>query len=326
MEFIYDMLSFVLKSVIIVFAIAAVIGIMNRESKQGGKVKVTYLNDKFSQLKNLFMSDKLRKKLKPVERSYKSRTFVLDFKGSVMAPEVSSLSKEIDAILSAGNSSVDDVILNIQSPGGAVTGYGLGAEQIQRLRTAGFKVTATVDEVAASGGYLMASVANKIVASKFAIIGSIGVVAQMPNFKDLLDKVGVNYEVITAGKFKRTLTMVQENTEEHRVKFKEDLEQIHAVFKEHVAHYRPDINIDDVATGEHWLAADAIKRGLIDEIKTSDSLLREVADKNESQLVHLKFSQPKPLSKRLKDATASVITTVFTDIIAKMHDKTTIYR
>jgi len=326
MEFIYDMLSFVLKAFIIVITIAAIIGIASKESKRDGRIKITYLNDKFHQLKHLFMSDKLRKKLTSHKPTYKSRTFVLDFKGSVTASEVGSLTKEIDAILSSGNSRTDDVIIRLQSPGGAVTGYGLGAEQIQRLRTAGFNITATVDEVAASGGYLMASVANKIVASKFAIIGSIGVVAQMPNFKELLDKVGVNYEVITAGKFKRTLTMVQENTDKDRSKFKEDLEQIHAVFKDHVAHYRPDVNIDDVATGEHWLAADAIKRGLIDEIKTSDSLVREVAEKNESQLVHLKFFQPKPLSKRFQAAAANIFTTALTNVITKLSSNYTTYR
>lgn len=326
MEFISELAMFLIKAFVIIIAIAAVVGIASRENRRGGRIKVSEINEQFASLRTLLIPHKIRKKMKREETKYESRTFVLDFQGSVMAPEVKNLTKEVDAVLSSGNPARDNVVVRIHSPGGAVTGYGLGASQIQRLRDAGFDVTATVDEVAASGGYLMASVANKIVASRFSIIGSIGVVAQMPNFKQLLDKVGVNYEVMTAGKFKRTLTMVQENTEEAREKFQQDLEMIHAVFKNHVAKHRPDVDIDAVATGEHWLAEDAIKYGLIDEIKTSDELIRDIVQESKSEVLHYQYIQPKPLSKRLQTATANIMSTAFTSVIAKMNDKTSIYR
>lgn len=200
--------------------------------------------------------------------------FVVDFKGSTKGSEFQQLRQKVDAILAVATDE-DEVIINLNSPGGLVNTYGLCASQLQRLRDHQIFVTVTVDEVAASGGYLMACVANKIVAAPFAYVGSIGVIAGIPNFRRVLNKFDVDYEQVTAGKFKRTLSVLGENTEEGRAKFKQELEAVHQRFKEQVSRYRPQLNIEEVATGEHWLAADALKLGLVDEIATSDEYIHE---------------------------------------------------
>lgn len=200
--------------------------------------------------------------------------YVIDFRGSSKGTEFKDLRLKIDAILDVATPE-DEVIVNLMSPGGLVNSYGLCASQLQRIRDRGITLTVTVDEVAASGGYLMACVANKIVAAPFSYIGSIGVIAGIPNFRRLINKYDVDYEQITAGKFKRTLSVLGENTEEGRAKFKEELEAVHTRFKEQVLRYRPHLDADKVTTGEHWLAVDAKELGLVDEIATSDEYIKE---------------------------------------------------
>ncbi|SPT70251.1 protease SohB [Anaerobiospirillum thomasii] len=199
--------------------------------------------------------------------------FVINFSGSVKGSEVKSLREKIDAILDVATDK-DEVIVNLTSPGGMVNSYGLCSSQLCRIRDRGINLVCTVDSVAASGGYLMACVANKIVAAPFAYIGSVGVVAGVPNFKRAINKLNVDYEQITAGKYKRTLTMFGENTDEGRQKFKEELEVIHKRFKEQIVRFRPQVDLDKVATGEHWLALDAKELSLIDEIATSDEFIQ----------------------------------------------------
>ena len=200
--------------------------------------------------------------------------FVLDFRGSTKGHEFKDLRLKIDAILEVADEH-DEVIVNLCSPGGLVNSYGLCASQLERLRSRNIFLTVTVDEVAASGGYLMACVANKIVAAPFAYVGSIGVIAGIPNFRRVLNKYDVDYEQITAGKFKRTLSVFGENTEEGRQKFKEELEAVHERFKEQVLRYRPQLDVAKVTTGEHWLALDAKELGLVDDIATSDEYIAQ---------------------------------------------------
>lgn len=186
--------------------------------------------------------------------------YVLDFKGSMDAHEVTSLREEISAVLAAATPQ-DEVLLRLESPGGVVHGYGLAASQLERLRKGGIRLTVAVDKVAASGGYMMACVADRIVAAPFAIIGSIGVVAQIPNFHRLLKKNDIDVELHTAGQFKRTLTLFGENTEQGREKFREDLNETHELFKQFVHQQRPSLDIDSVATGEHWFGSQAKEKG-----------------------------------------------------------------
>jgi len=226
----------------------------------------------------------------------KPRVYVIDFDGDVEASEVESMREEITAILSAANKG-DEVMVRLKSPGGMVHAYGLAASQLQRIRDAGYKLSITVDEVAASGGYMMACVADSIVAAPFAVLGSIGVVAELPNFHRLLKKANVDYEQHTAGDYKRTLTMFGENTSHGRDKFKQDLDETHELFKSFINQNRPQLDLDKVATGEHWYGTKAIELGLVDSLGTSDDwIMTALKDKD---VFAVKYSIKKPISERL---------------------------
>ncbi|GGZ85707.1 protease SohB [Ignatzschineria indica] len=206
--------------------------------------------------------------------------YVLEFDGDIQAEEVRSLREEVSALLQIAEKG-DEVLIRLKSPGGAVNGYGLAASQLVRIRDRGIHLTVAVDEVAASGGYLMASVAHKILAAPFAIVGSIGVVAEMPNFHKLLEKYNIDYEQFTAGEYKRTVSMFGENSEAAKEKFRAELNEIHHIFKDFVQQYRPQLEIEQIATGEYWLAVKALELGLVDELKTSDSyILESMKNKN----------------------------------------------
>ena len=201
------------------------------------------------------------------------KVYVLDFKGDTAASAVESLREEITLILATAKVGRDRVVLRLESPGGMVHGYGLAAAQLVRLRDAGFNLTICVDKVAASGGYMMACIANEIISAPFAVVGSIGVVAQVPNFNRLLKEHHVDFELYTAGQFKRTVTMFGENTAEGKAKFEEELQQTHELFKHFVEKYRPQLNVEKVATGEHWYGKDALELNLVDKLQTSDEYL-----------------------------------------------------
>ena len=201
------------------------------------------------------------------------KVFVLDFKGDIQASAVEQLREEITLVLATAKVGKDRVVVRLESPGGMVHGYGLAAAQLVRLRDAGFHVTIVVDKVAASGGYMMACIASEIISAPFAILGSIGVVAQVPNFNRLLKKHNVDFELYTAGEYKRTVTMFGENTPEGKAKFEEELQQTHALFKHFVEKYRPQLNVEKVATGEHWYGQDALDLNLVDKLQTSDEYI-----------------------------------------------------
>jgi len=202
------------------------------------------------------------------------RVFVLDFDGDMQASQVDQLREEVSAILPVVGES-DKVLLRLESGGGVVHGYGLAASQLMRLKDAGITLTISVDKVAASGGYMMACVGDEIIAAPFAILGSIGVVAQLPNFHRLLKKNDIDFEMHTAGEYKRTLTVFGENTDKAREKFQADIDDIHVLFKEFVSSNRPVVAIDEVATGEFWFGQRALEKNLADRLCTSDSFLVE---------------------------------------------------
>ncbi|EXD37667.1 MULTISPECIES: protease SohB [Acinetobacter] len=201
------------------------------------------------------------------------KVFVLDFKGDIQASAVEQLREEITLVLATAKAGKDRVVVRLESPGGMVHGYGLAAAQLVRLRDAGVHVTIVVDKVAASGGYMMACIASEIISAPFAILGSIGVVAQVPNFNRLLKQHNVDFELYTAGEYKRTVTMFGENTPEGKAKFEEELQQTHALFKHFVEKYRPQLNVEKVATGEHWYGQDALDLNLVDKLQTSDEYI-----------------------------------------------------
>jgi len=222
-----------------------------------------------SKLELLQLSQQLAKEARARKKT-NEKIYVLDFKGDTAASAVEQLREEITLILATAKAGRDRVIVRLESPGGMVHGYGLAAAQLVRLREAGFHLTICVDKVAASGGYMMACIASEIISAPFAIVGSIGVVAQVPNFNRLLKDNKIDFELFTAGEYKRTVSMFGENTEEGKAKFEEEIQQTHALFKHFVEKYRPQLNVEKVATGEHWYGQDALDLNLVDKLQTSD--------------------------------------------------------
>ena len=307
MEFLLDIAEFLLQAVILLgvflVAFAGVVAISQRKRGAGedGSVEARSLNERLEAQQDVIRSvveepaankarekelkkqkkqkDKaakqaLKKKTEDSEDPGRPRIFVLDFDGDIQASQVDQLREEISAILPVARAS-DEVLLRLESGGGAVHGYGLAASQLVRLKDAGVKLTVAVDKVAASGGYMMACVADEIIAAPFAILGSIGVVAQLPNFHRLLKKNDIDFEMHTAGEFKRTLTLFGENTDKAREKFQSDIDDIHLLFKDFVASNRPALAIDEVATGEYWFGQRALEKNLTDRLCTSDGFLLE---------------------------------------------------
>lgn len=313
MEFLFEYGLFMAKigSVILLLSIAIsviIFVIMNAKVEKRNLI-IKNLNDKYEfmsttlnsqilnkkELKKYLKNKKQQNKEKP-EQENKAKLFVLNFKGDIKASSVSSLREEITAILTIAEPR-DEVLIILESAGGTVHGYGLGASQLRRVRDRNIKLTVSVDKVAASGGYMMACVANKIIAAPFAIIGSIGVLAQIPNFHRLLKKMNIDFEQITAGEYKRTLTLFGKNTKEDRNKVKEDIENTHELFKSFVKENRTQVDIEAIATGEHWYGQRAIELKLVDELITSDDYLINSA--KHSNVFEIKVENKKKLSEKL---------------------------
>lgn len=218
------------------------------------------------------------------------KVFVLDFLGNIKADAVANLREEISAIISAGKQG-DEVVVRLESGGGQVNAYGLAAAQLVRLKDAGFDLTICVDKIAASGGYMMACTANKILASEFAVIGSVGVVSQLPNFHEFLKQHNIGFEMFTAGEYKRTVTMFGENSDKDRAKYQEDINRIHQLFKDFIQKHRQNIDIDKIATGEFWFGVDAKTLNLVDDIMTSDAYLLQQMDKHDVFLLQ-SYTEP----------------------------------
>jgi len=314
-EFFAEYLGFLAKTVTLVMAVlvvlVAVVVLRSKERGKGsGHLEVHKLNDFYKGMRERLEQSVLDKdRLKAIHKEeakaakrakkageHKPRVFVLDFDGDLRASATEHLRHEVTAVLSLATPQ-DEVVLRLESGGGMVHGYGLAASQLARIRQAGVPLTVCVDKVAASGGYMMACLGDKILSAPFAILGSIGVVAQLPNVHRLLKKHDIDFEVLTAGEYKRTLTVFGENTEKGREKFQEDLEITHELFKNFVARYRPQLAIDEIATGEVWLGLAALGKLLVDELKTSDEYLAERA--KEAELFQLHYVQKKSLQERV---------------------------
>lgn len=289
----FQLLMFSTKALIIVVFIlillAGILMLLGRgKEKISGTIRIKKLNDKISEttenllteilskkdLKHFFKEKKSQEKAKKQaeEQSPQKNVYVLNFNGDIKASAVASLREEVTAVLGVAKPE-DEVVVCVESGGGMVHAYGLATSQLQRFRNNQIPLTVIVDKVAASGGYLMACVANKVLAAPFAIIGSIGVIVQIPNFNRVLKDKHVEFEQITAGSYKRTLTMFGPNTDEGREKLKEEIEVIHKDFKEVIIQHRQHVDIEKVATGEHWLGTQALELKLVDALTTSDDYI-----------------------------------------------------
>ena len=305
---------------ILIVTVAIFIMVMRSKSGMTEHLDIKNINQKYEQLQLMLKSAILQKKefkkaVKDIKSKHKEsekkkdkdesqrRVFVLDFKGDIRASEVYSLREEITALLTVANEN-DEVLVKVESGGGTVHGYGLAASQLKRIRDKNIKLTVSVDKVAASGGYMMACVADKIIAAPFAIIGSIGVLAQLPNFNRLLKKHGVDFEQISAGKYKRTLTLFGENTDQDREKLKDELEETHALFKHFVKENRDIVDVDKIATGEHWYGKQALELKLVDQLLTSDDYLCDASEN--ADLYELEYVRKKPLLEKIFSSTAKL--------------------
>lgn len=324
-------------AILVVVVVAVSVGGRNKKSDKG-HIEVTKLNEKFDHLRDSLRDAMLdddeykeyekseKKRLKEekaqkkkaakdvakskveadtaAEAPAKKRVFVLDFYGDIKASEVESLREEISTVLTLAKPT-DEVVVKVESGGGMVHSYGLASSQLARITNKNIPLTVCVDKVAASGGYMMACVANKIVAAPFAILGSIGVVAQLPNFHKILKKNDIDYEMFTAGEYKRTVTMFGENTEKGRAKFVEELEDTHVLFKEFVSEHRPQVDVVAVATGEVWFGRRAIDVKLVDELQTSDEYL--FAQAENADIYEVEFTHKKSLPEKLGFAAQAAV-------------------
>ena len=319
MEFLAQYGLFLAKTVTFVVAVLVIIAsigglIMKQKLAQEDKIDVKKLNNHFDNMaqslkavmlnKHDFKQEQKSQKKKLKQQSKKStegaekkkRIYVLNFDGDIKASSVETLREEISAILTTATTN-DEVVVKLESGGGMVHGYGLAASQLKRIRDKQIPLTICVDKIAASGGYMMACVANQIVSAPFAIIGSIGVLAQIPNFSKVLKNKDIDYEQFKAGEYKRTVTMFGETTDEDREKMQSDIDQTHVLFKQFVKQQRPSLDIDKVATGEHWFGTEALELGLVDKLITSDDYLMERA--GESDIFELTYHTKKTLKDRL---------------------------
>ena len=312
MEILLDYLIFLLKVITVALAVTIplliIIGSSKGKSLPKGKLSITNLSDKYEEMGNSvkgsilqpkelkkFNKESAKKKKKKEKDEVDESIFVLNFKGDIQATEVEKLKQEINAILLA-DTECSEVVVKVESGGGSAYAYGLCAAELKRLVDNGINLTVCIDKVAASGGYLMSCVASKIIAAPWAIVGSIGVIAQLPNFHRLLKKNLIDFEMHTAGEFKRTLTTLGENTDAGRAKFKEDLEDLHLIFKDFVKEQRPQVNTDVVATGEVWQGEKAVEVGLVDALETSDNYLVGLSKK--ARLFEVSFIEKKNLSEK----------------------------
>jgi serine protease SohB len=326
-EFLFSYGLFIAKIITALVALAFAVAIIagGRKQEEEAQLKISNLNGKYNALKSKvkqsimdkkqykqFIKEtekeaKIAKKDNKSDKTPRAKLYVLEFDGDIKASEVKTLRDEITAILSVAEPQ-DEVLLKLDNSGGMVHEHGLAASQLQRIKDAKLRFTVVVDKVAASGGYMMACVADKIVAAPFSIIGSIGVLAQLPNFSRLMDKAGIDFEQHTAGEYKRTVTMFGKNSDREIEKLKLDLQETHTLFREFVSSHRPKLDIDKVATGEHWYGTQALELNLIDEIKTSDEILLDSLELFD--IYEIKMELKKGLQDKLLGGLASVFSGV----------------
>jgi serine protease SohB len=344
LEFIYEYGLFLAQAVTFVAAVLILvtglvsIGMRQRADQQEGHIEIRDLNEKYRHIGDAFrnaiddpeslklhkkaakkdekvkakeMKKKHKKNIEIAPEDRRKRLYILDFDGDIRASAADNLREEISAVLPQIEKG-DEILIRLESPGGMVHSYGLAASQLQRIKSANVPLVIAVDKVAASGGYMMACVADRIIAAPFAVLGSIGVIAQLPNFHRLLKKNNVDFELLTAGEYKRTLTMFGENTDKGREKFVEELEETHGLFKDFVSTNRPALDIAKVATGEVWYGQNALAEGLIDELQTSDAFVQDrIADWD---VFEVRFEHKKNWQEKLGLAAESALERSFLKI------------
>ncbi|MCD6040213.1 MAG: sohB [Gammaproteobacteria bacterium] len=304
----------------ILLLLAGILSLLRQGREQShGKISIKNINKKYKKIKQILLQEILSKKafkkyLKELKATEKDKAatpeatpqkniFIIHFHGDIKASAVAALREEVTAILEVAKTN-DEVVVCLESSGGLVNAYGLAAAQLSRFRQYQIPLTVIVDKVAASGGYLMACVANKILAAPFAIIGSIGVIAQLPNFNRWLKEKNIDFEQVTAGNYKRTLTLFGENTQEGREKLRQEIEEIHQLFKNQIHQYRQQLDIQKTSTGEIWLGKQALELQLVDGLTTSDDYLLSLY--NRANLFEVRYHIKKSFSEKIFSSSAQL--------------------
>jgi serine protease SohB len=320
MEIVLQYGLFAAKTVTIVLAVGILVAIaasLSRRGRQPDRLQITHLNDRYRVFRQVLEASILPRKLFKAEKKARrqerktlrkrsaeeveksKRIFVINFRGDIRASAVSALREEVTAFLTIARPD-DEVVVRLENAGGLVHDHGLAASQLQRIRSRGISLTVAVDKIAASGGYMMACVGNRIIAAPFAVLGSIGVLMQLPNFHRFLDSRGVDFELLKGGEHKRKLTVFGENSDADRASMQREIDDIHELFKDFVAEHRPQLDMAAVATGEHWYGRRALALALCDELSTSDDYL--LAASQEAELYELVYTSKKPLASKLTAA------------------------
>lgn len=331
MEYLVEFLLFFSKTLIVIIAIVIPIILISalaarQRQHQKEHLEVNHLNRRYETMSNTINAAHMPKKAfkeqvkqqkkerkaqakgKPEKSEEKNRVYVFKFKGDIEASDIDLLREEITAVLTVADSA-DEIVVIVESRGGVVHGYGLAASQLKRIKDKNIALTVAVDKVAASGGYLMACVADKIIAAPFAIVGSVGVLAQVPNFHRALEKHDIDYQEFAAGEYKRTVGMFSEPTAKGKAKFMEEIEDVHTLFKDFVKENRPKVDVEKISTGEHWYGTRALDLNLVDELRTSDDYLLDASSK--SEIYEVKYVQKLSLSERINPAASEFVRNLF---------------
>ena len=216
-------------------------------------------------------------------RPDKSNLYYLEFEGDIQASEAAKLKQEILVCLQVAKPT-DVFLILVESSGGSVSNYGDLYSVMEMIKKRGHTLWVAIDRVAASGGYLISLPADKIFATPFALIGSIGVLSEVPNFGGLLDKYGVKMEEYTAGERKMNISMFRENGEEQKEHHRKKLGKIHELFKAQLVKYRggliekKGVDIGELMEGDFWMGENAFELGLVDELKSSVEILLDEKD------------------------------------------------
>ena len=331
MEYLVEFILFFAKTLIVIIAVVIPILLISalaarQRQHQKEHLEVNHLNRRYETMSNTINSAHMPKKAfkeqvkqqkkerkalakgKQEQSEEKNRIYVFKFKGDIEASDIDHLREEITAVLTVAEPA-DEIVVNVESRGGVVHGYGLAASQLKRIKDKNIALTVAVDKVAASGGYLMACVADKIIAAPFAIVGSVGVLAQVPNFHRALEKHDIDYQEFAAGEYKRTVGIFSEPTAKGKAKFMEEIEDVHTLFKDFVKENRPKVDVEKISTGEHWYGTRALDLNLVDELRTSDDYLLEASSK--SEIYEVKYVQKPSLSERINPAASEFIRNLF---------------
>lgn len=316
MNYIFFFLKTITLVAAVLFTFAGILILSKTKNKITSRIRVKHLNKHYEEITERLQHETLSKAQFKVEEKKRKdtttqlkkkdrpRIYFINFVGDMQASEAEALREKITAIISIATPH-DEVVINVESAGGIVHCYGLCASQLARLRQRDISLTIIIDKIAASGGYLMASVANQIIAAPFAIVGSIGVVAQLPNFHRFLKEHNIDFEQITAGEYKRTLSYFGEITPKGRNKAQEEIDEAHKLFKQFITEFRPNLDIDEVATGEYWFGTDALALKLIDRIGTSDDYLLQASQS--ADIYELKYSSPTSLLQKLTRSVSKAV-------------------